>query len=103
MTNEPNLKCSYLAGPCVAMSNHSRSSQDGYLKTGIYALDNRVVLSNPSRFFHMGFAFKGSPDKRAKAGVILNHCPWCGEDLQAWMYACRADMALDKSTNGGDE
>ncbi len=95
--NEPNLKCSYAAGPCVGMDNHSHDSWSTK-RAGIFALDNRVVLSDPSmRTFHAGFTLKGSPDARVpKAGVMLNFCPWCGADLMEWLAAYRTAIDAHK-------
>lgn len=96
-----NTKCSYEVGPCIGMQNHSHGSDSGK-RAGIFALDNRVVLTDPKmRMFHMGFTFKGSPDKRVgKAGVMLNFCPWCGADLGVWLAAFRADIDAHKAALG---
>lgn len=95
---DPNLKCSYEDGPCIAMQNHAHGSDSGK-RSGIVALDNRVVLHDPKfRFFHMGFALRGSPDPRvARRGVMLNFCPWCGADLEEWLAAYQADIAAHKA------
>lgn len=96
--DEPNLKCSYEVGPCIGMDNHSHGPES-FKRSGIFALSNRCVVTDPKiRMFHMGFAFKGSPDKRVpKAGVMLNFCPWCGADLMIWLDAYRADIAAHKA------
>lgn len=96
---EHNTKCSYEVGPCIGMQNHSRGS-NSTKRAGIFALDNRVVLTDPKfRMFHMGFALRGSPDKRVgKAGVILNFCPWCGADLGEWLAAYEKDIAAHKAS-----
>lgn len=97
MMSEPNLKCSYPT-PCIGMDNHALPNDSR--KGGIHALDNRVVLTDPSqRMFHMGFALRPSPHPNAgKAGVMLNFCPWCGGDLMAWLEAFRADIAAHKAS-----
>lgn len=93
-----NTKCSYQDGPCIDMQNNAHGSQSGK-STGIVALDNRVVMTDPNmRMFHMGFALKGSPDKRVgKAGVLLNFCPWCGADLGEWLAAYQKDIEAHKA------
>jgi hypothetical protein len=100
---EPNLKCSYEAGACIGMDNHSHGPESSK-RAGIFALSNRVVMSDPKfRMFHMGFVLKGSPDFRVgKPGVMLNFCPWCGADLMAWLEAYTADIAAHKATLEND-
>lgn len=96
--SEPNLKCSYETGPCVHMEANSHGP-DSRKRAGIFALSNRVVMSDPKvRMFHMGFALKGSPDpKVGNAGVVLNFCPWCGADLGEWLAAYRKDIDAHKA------
>lgn len=88
-----NLKCSYENGPCINMANNSHDPESTK-RSGIFALSNRIVMHDPNlKFFHMGFALKGSPDPRVpKAGVMLNFCPWCGEDLMKWLESYRSDI-----------
>jgi hypothetical protein len=97
--SDSNTKCSYDVGPCIGMESHSRGP-DSTKRAGIFALSNRVVMSDPfGRRFHMGFALRGSPDERVgKAGVLLNYCPWCGADLMAWLDAYQADIKAHKGT-----
>jgi hypothetical protein len=88
------LKCEYPT-PCSMIDGHTLPN--GTRKGGIVALDNRVWLGDPSRYFHMGFALKPSPHPEVgKQGVMFNFCPFCGANLNDWLRSYEADMAAFK-------
>lgn len=78
-------KCSYENGPCELMQKFARGSDDNTPRAkGIFAFDNLVNMKDPqSKRHHAGFFFR-DPETTGKQGVMLNFCPWCGANLEAW-------------------
>jgi hypothetical protein len=97
MSEDINLKCKY-PNPCKMIEDHVLPVDSR--KGGIVALDNRVLLSKPDRYFHMGFALKPSPHPEAgKRGVLFNFCPFCGSNLNDWLDEYRKDIEKFKNTS----
>lgn len=65
---------------------------------GLFAFTNLVNMKDPGRkFHHAGFFFR-DPETTGTKGVMLNFCPWCGGDLEAWTNAALAESKCVQET-----
>jgi hypothetical protein len=92
-------KCSHETGPCKLMAKFARGGADTSPRAkGIFAFDNLVNTKDPTaEFHHAGFFFR-DPDTTGTRGVMLNFCPWCGGDLEAWTEAALAKSGSVRET-----
>lgn len=91
-------KCSYEDGPCALMAKYHRGGQGTSPRSkGLFSLNNFMTLKKPGKFFHAGFFFR-DPELTTGKGVMLNFCPWCGGNLEAWTNAALADARSAEKT-----